>query len=288
MTSASAVSIAMATYNGEAFLSAQLQSLASQTVMPAELVIADDGSSDRTVSIIEQFARTSHFSVRLNVNKERLGYKRNFMSAAERCKSDLIAFCDQDDIWYSTKIAEVSSCMADEAVSLCFHDYDLVGPDDHRLRAHQQSQSSVIRHDSISSSLGMAQTFRRSLLRFMPLFDLSRDENCPNEVMAHDQWIHFLARCDGTIQHIPRALLGYRQHDNNVSGQAHRNPKMDRLPNNPVILAARLRGQSQAFEKKRNLLLADLQRQQFFVGSQDRTDPSPRPVAERSRSRGTA
>jgi glycosyltransferase involved in cell wall biosynthesis len=80
------VSVAMATYNGAAFLDAQLASIAAQTRTPDELVVCDDGSSDGTVEIVERFARRAPFAVRLIRNEQRLGYGENFMKAARHCR----------------------------------------------------------------------------------------------------------------------------------------------------------------------------------------------------------
>src|SRR5262249_17682438 len=98
------VSVALATFNGEKFLREQLHTLATQKVKPAELVACDDGSTDRTIAILQEFARTAPFPVRIIENTERLQYKANFMQAASLCVAPLIAFCDQDDIWHADKI----------------------------------------------------------------------------------------------------------------------------------------------------------------------------------------
>ncbi len=75
------VSVAMATYNGERFLAAQLKSIVAQTRAPLELVICDDGSTDGTVEIAEQFAQRASFTVRIERNADQLGYAENFLKA---------------------------------------------------------------------------------------------------------------------------------------------------------------------------------------------------------------
>ena len=85
------VSIALATHNGEKYLAAQLESLSRQTTLPAELVVTDDASVDRTRDVLGEFAATAPFPVRLHQNETRLGYRANFMRAAALCGSDLIA-----------------------------------------------------------------------------------------------------------------------------------------------------------------------------------------------------
>ena len=97
------VSIAMCTYNGEKWLRAQLDSILSQTYTNLELVIIDDGSRDRTIDIIKEYAAGDP-RIKYHVNAETLGYNRNFEKALRLCSSDLIAISDQDDIWQPHKI----------------------------------------------------------------------------------------------------------------------------------------------------------------------------------------
>ena len=97
-------SIALCTYNGEKYLQEQLDSLASQTRLPDELVVCDDFSTDKTIEILEAFAKTAPFSVQLFQNEQNLGFNRNFENASLKCIMDVIFFCDQDDIWEPEKI----------------------------------------------------------------------------------------------------------------------------------------------------------------------------------------
>ncbi|MGI4744834.1 MAG: glycosyltransferase, partial [Janthinobacterium lividum] len=89
---APSISIAMATYNGARYLRQQLDSLARQTYLPAELVVTDDMSTDGTEAVVMEFAATAPFPVRFFRNEQRLGYRHNFTRAVSYCTSDLIAF----------------------------------------------------------------------------------------------------------------------------------------------------------------------------------------------------
>ena len=101
------ISIAMATYNGEKYIKEQLQSLSNQTSLPFELVVGDDGSTDATLDILKEFCAHAPFPVRIHQNQANLGFARNFLDTARRCKGDWIAFCDQDDVWLPDKLATV-------------------------------------------------------------------------------------------------------------------------------------------------------------------------------------
>src|SRR2546423_12239051 len=97
------ISIAMCTYDGGRYLREQLDSLASQRRLPDELIVSDDGSSDNTVMIIEEFSSSSPFPVHFSVNDTNLGTIRNSEKAVRACNGDVIVPCDQDDVWYSDK-----------------------------------------------------------------------------------------------------------------------------------------------------------------------------------------
>ena len=100
-------SIALCTYNGERFLSQQLESLAAQTILPDELVICDDASSDSSLRILEDFAQKAPFIVRIFKNPKNLGYIKNFEKAIGLCSMDVIFLSDHDDYWESEKLNQV-------------------------------------------------------------------------------------------------------------------------------------------------------------------------------------
>jgi glycosyltransferase involved in cell wall biosynthesis len=217
------ISIAMATYNGARFIREQLDSLAAQTVLPEELIVSDDGSTDDTLSIIEEFAKTARFQVKIVRNETRLGYRANFMKCAALCTGDLIAFCDQDDIWFKQKLERQLRHFADSTVFLSCHNVKLIDQQGRDLgRDLQQFQSSLPFSYSSASPFaycqGFTQIFRRQLLSFFYLWDSSIDHHITTERMAHDEWYFFLALIVGFVKYDLEPLAFYRQHDFNVSG----------------------------------------------------------------------
>jgi glycosyltransferase involved in cell wall biosynthesis len=118
------VSIAMCTFNGEAFLIQQLNSLAAQTHQPDEIIICDDASNDKSVAIAQAFAKDSGLNVRIHRNDKNLGYVKNFEQAIGRCTQDLIFLCDQDDLWHPEKIKQMVDVFdAEPEVGLVLHDF---------------------------------------------------------------------------------------------------------------------------------------------------------------------
>ena len=219
----SSVSVAMATYNGSLYIDEQLADIAAQSVPPSELVVCDDGSSDDTLLILQRFAATAPFPVRIHRNEDRLGYRANFLKCASHCRSDLIAFCDQDDRWLPGKIEAMRSCFKDREVLLAFHGADVISGDGKRTGRLPLSPRPVGATPPLGGSpwtfaLGFTQIFRRWLCDFDRWWDRSRDQNTASEPLAHDQWYFFLASALGTIIHVDEPLVQYRQHAGNVYG----------------------------------------------------------------------
>lgn len=101
------ISVAIATYNGEKYLEEQLDSILSQTLKPAEIIVCDDRSTDGTVKILEQYSRKGLLSY--YVNEHRLGFIGNFKKAVSLCSpANYIALSDQDDIWLPSKLKQAA------------------------------------------------------------------------------------------------------------------------------------------------------------------------------------
>lgn len=223
MAPAQTISVALATFNGERFLSRQLDSLAAQTRRPLELVVVDDGSTDATPEIVSRFAKSAPFPVHLFRNENRLGYRQNFMRAAGFCGGDLISFCDQDDVWADHKLARVTAEFRDPEVLLAYHNARLINAEGKRrgFVFSLKKKSAKLSHDDVEPWRivpGFSQIIRRSLLRHSNLYHDSLDMFTLNERMPHDQWFLFLASALGKTVYIAESLAHYRQHDQNSSG----------------------------------------------------------------------
>ncbi len=217
------VSVALATYNGGRHLPHQLADLSAQTLMPSEVVVCDDDSSDDTVATVEEFAASAPFPVRIHRNPVRLGYRENFMRCAAKCSSELIAFCDQDDRWPSHKLRAAADCFHDPSVLLLFHNARVVADDGRPIATLYPPSKPTSRWKPLDGppwgfSPGFTQVFRRDLLEFDDLWELSVDENADGERLAHDRWYFFLSSVLGSVQYLADCLADYRQHGHNAFG----------------------------------------------------------------------
>jgi glycosyltransferase involved in cell wall biosynthesis len=217
----------MATYNGERFIEQQLQSISSQTRTPYELVVSDDGSTDKTLDIVRRYANVAPFPVRIHRNDGSSGYASNFLSAARRCSGDLIAFSDQDDIWLATKLERSIAPFVNRSIVLAAHSGAVV--DEQLVPAGWRFPD--VRADLVAPPLrldpwfqvsGFAMVFRRQLLDLLPGQALPWEISPDNPTMVHDGWIWFLGTVFGFVAMIRQPLVLYRRHESTATRPASR------------------------------------------------------------------
>ena len=104
------VTILLCTLNGERFLVEQLDSLRLQTFTNWKLIASDDGSSDRTRSILRAFKNSCEPGKVEIVDGPRRGASANFLFLAcrEGLASDYYGFCDQDDVWETDHFNQIT------------------------------------------------------------------------------------------------------------------------------------------------------------------------------------
>lgn len=107
------ISVVMCTYNGARFLREQLDSILNQTLLPAEIIVQDDGSSDETLDILKEYAAKTTL-VKIYQNEGAHGINSNFFTAMQRASGDLIALSDQDDIWEADKLRLQTEAIGDK------------------------------------------------------------------------------------------------------------------------------------------------------------------------------
>lgn len=205
------ISIAMATYNGATYLQAQLDSIAIQRLLPDELVVCDDGSSDNTTAIVESFAATAPFRVRLERNRERLGYNRNFAKAIELCSGNLIFLSDQDDEWHADKLAVVNGIFEEKPDTLAVtNDQVIVRADGGETGSTVLQNVRRLGYSDLLYGPGCCTAFRRQLLDIAHPF--------PGDAVPYDHWINIIPALLGARIIHEAPLQGYRRHGSNTSG----------------------------------------------------------------------
>ncbi len=223
------VSIALCTYNGEAYLREQLDSIVNQSYAALELIVVDDCSSDNTISILKDYAARHPF-IKLFVNPENLGYIRNFEKALRLCSGDFIALSDQDDIWDLKKIEKQVKAIGNHL--LIYHDSEFVDQNGQSLHRKMSDIMNLYRGDQPEAFLFFNCISGHSVLMKKEL----RDELLPfPNAYFHDWWMGYVATNLGSIDFIGESLVKYRQHQKADTNILKR--KRDNTLRNPITAA---------------------------------------------------
>lgn len=214
------ISVALCTHNGARYVREQVESILRQTVPVTEIVLSDDASTDDTVAIVEAAVAGSGIDLVVLRNVPALGVVANFEQAAAACTGDLIALCDQDDVWRDDKLAQLVSL--GPAALLVHSDAELV---DEHLDPLGSLLASLEMTAAEKAELGSARSFatflRRNLVTGATVLLrrelLERARPFPSS-WVHDEWLAVVAAAVGhTELHTGRLVL-YRQHGGNQIG----------------------------------------------------------------------
>ena len=97
------IAVLLATYNGERFLREQIESLYAQTIKDWTIYVHDDGSTDGTKAILDEYVEKKDNFVVLDYPSQK-GASNNFFSLLKRVNASYFFFADQDDVWMSNKM----------------------------------------------------------------------------------------------------------------------------------------------------------------------------------------
>ena len=235
------ITVLLASYQGASYLSEQLDSILNQTIPVSRVIVSDDGSTDGTRQILEDYCRRYPGRILLNhhVKEGQFAPRPQFVppaamnffwllsgEAASDCslKADYVMLSDQDDVWKPEKTEVLLKRMKELEASLGKNHPILVHSDmevvDRQLKQISPSLSAYQHGDlerkSFSQILvenpvtGGAVMMNRALAELV--------SQVPDCCLMHDWWIALAASCFGTISFVPEALYLYRQHGDNALG----------------------------------------------------------------------
>jgi hypothetical protein len=215
------VGIALAAYQpNPVWLAEQLASFTTQTHTEWICMITLDSPLQElgSVSDLRPFMRDERFI--WVENSERLGLRSNFQKATQLLLGrgvDLIAFCDQDDIWLPEKLAESVAAMRSHGpLSMVYCDaYIFVDGVKRSERLHEYTiktdgEMSIAERIIQPQVSGFCEVFDASLARLHPTI--------PAESPDHDHWYSLVATAYGGVHRINKPLALYRQHEGNTIG----------------------------------------------------------------------
>lgn len=211
------VNILMSTYNGEKYISTQLDSILGQTYQDFHIYIRDDGSKDFTVDIVEDFAKQRQAAERITVVRgENIGFCASFIELLRTAEEgDYWSFCDQDDYWSPDKIQNAVEYLEKQKKDIpvlfhsafCFTDENL---NVKRAYIPNDPQYDFRKSITCSECYGFASVINRPLREMLVQVDAS-------QIQSHDWFAAMIATAFGKIEFDSRITALHRIHGKNDS-----------------------------------------------------------------------
>lgn len=206
----------MAAYNGERYIEQQIESILLNMTDDDELIISDDGSTDRTLEIVSKYIN-SGFNIKI-IQGPGKGVMKNFENAIWHAEGEYIFLSDQDDVWLGNKEEEILKLFHDNnSIMLIVNDVTVVDKNNNIIIPsffkYRKSKRGVINNIICNSYLGCAMCFKAEMKeKILPI---------PTSKWVsdqwHDQWIGLISNYYGKVFFCKSVLGYYRRHENNKS-----------------------------------------------------------------------
>ncbi len=225
------VDVVMATYNGEKYVSEQVNSVLQNQDCDVYLHIFDDGSTDETIVILNKLKQIYPRHITIHQNEHNLGPTKNFLFGIREVMeqnqdAQYFMSCDQDDVWNHDKIAKTLKRMKQmenrfglDRPLLVFTDVSVtddklneIAPSFYKSQRLQVQKTDLAHLLMENKCIGCTVMINRSFEPYL--------REIPNHARFHDWWLALIASTFGNISFLPRQTMKYRQHAKNVVGGA--------------------------------------------------------------------
>jgi glycosyltransferase involved in cell wall biosynthesis len=213
-------SVAMCTYNGEKYIKEQLESILNQTLAIDEIIICDDASKDKTISIIEQIQLENPNKIFLYKNQTNLGTNRNFEKSITICTGDYIFLSDQDDVWKNNKVEKVLQHFSENPKSeAVFSNGDLINDKSEKIHSLTLWDSVYFLENQLNKPIELFKLIasKRNMVTGATLCIKKEIKSLilpfPEiKKYYHDEWIAIIIASRNTLNYITDELISYRIH----------------------------------------------------------------------------
>ncbi|MDG3132071.1 glycosyltransferase [Streptococcus suis] len=215
------IAVILSTYNGEKYLKEQMDSLLYQKNVDITLFVRDDGSTDKTVEIIQSYLE--HMNIFL-FKESNIGFERSFRNAVLKTENkhfDFYAFCDQDDIWYENKLIQgiqfIESHATNNPVLYCSNQ-QIIDEQGLVVRNEKDKIYSITKESSLFAlnQRGCVMIWNNKLHEHLKVS--YKMMNPAEFIPAHDTWITMLAYALGDVYIDNSRTMGYRVSTHNTAG----------------------------------------------------------------------
>ena len=208
--------VLMSSYNGEAYIRQQIDSVLAQDVdAQLSLLVRDDGSTDNTQAILEEYRAARKLGWYAGEN---LGPERSFWHLLQNApEADFYAFCDQDDVWLPQKLSRAVDQLKQTQAQLYCSAFIAVDAELNPLEYHHSplNQYTDYAHSLIySTAAGCTFVFTHQARSAAMAYDMDT-----HPAIIHDWLLHkIITVTGGKMIFDPTGSIYYRQHDHNAIG----------------------------------------------------------------------
>jgi len=214
------VAILLCTYNGQEFLQEQLDSFVVQTHANWVLYVSDDGSTDNTLQIIENFAKRVGEERVILFKGPRKGFAANFLSLIhhDEIKADYFSFSDQDDVWLPEKLEVSLNWLKQQPENIPALYCSRTILIDAKGRAFGQSDL-FLKPPSFANALVQSIGGGNTMILNRAARNLVSAHSPEDGIVSHDWWVYIVVSGnEGAIKYDPKSYVLYRQHGDNLVG----------------------------------------------------------------------
>lgn len=214
------ITVLMSTYNGEKYIREQIDSILNQQDVEIELFIRDDGSTDKTKDIIEEYTHQEN-----NIfffDGDNIGVGNSFLSVLIEAKtrSDYYAFADQDDVWLPEKLKRAIDILKGKRGPSCYCSNQILVDSNgefERIRHVNPIDTSYMHILCNNEVTGCTMVWNKELQVILTNTTSKPSQELLNK-RIHDVWVAMVASVVGKIYYDHNPYIMYRQHENNVVG----------------------------------------------------------------------
>ena len=217
------ITVLLAVYNGEKHLREQIDSILNQTVNDIKIVIRDDGSSDKSPEIINEYAEKYSGRISVLSGAPTGSPAANFGELLIQSDDDYIMFADQDDVWFSDKVQKTFDAMVkaengEKSVPVLVHSDMSVADEKLSVTAKSFFEYQKIIPEDLSLNRLLVQNYVTGCTVMINRALKNKALPIPENAVMHDWWLALVASAFGKIQTINAPLMYYRQHGGNQVG----------------------------------------------------------------------
>jgi glycosyltransferase involved in cell wall biosynthesis len=208
------VDVLLATYNGDRFLNTFLDSLINQTDVLINLIVGDDGSSDKTLEIINKYKK-KFLKVTITQGPHN-GPAENFLKLLTRSKAQYVALADQDDVWKPNHLISSIRRLSvnTSAPEMCFSSVTEFG-DELKVK---KTWPKLKRDPEFKNFFFQNYARGCTIVMNRELVELIKSEKNLSGIVMHDWWITLVAYSCGNVFYSPEPHIFYRLHEDNAVG----------------------------------------------------------------------